>query len=136
MRRPLRLQTRDRALSEKSNGEERVLTSRESLQSIAVELHRGNEMAAASLVLQQRQVDLIANLMDFVRLQQTNASTGNAQMMEAISGFVGPLSEMLGSQAARRPEIRTAAGRSAPSSVTHEGDGIRVSKAPEPTGAE
>lgn len=123
-------------MSEKPNGGERTLTSRESLQSIAVELHRGNEMAAASLVLQQRQVDLIANLMDFVRLQQTNASAGNAQMMDAISGFMAPIGEMLGSQAARRPEVRAAVGRSAPSSVTHEGDGMRVSKDPETPEAE
>lgn len=93
-------------------------------------------MAAAALVLQQRSVDLVSNLLDFVRLQQTNAASGNAQMMEAISGFMAPIGEMLGSNAARRPEIRSAVGRAAPSSVTHEGDGMRVSQDPETPEAE
>lgn len=113
-------------MSERENGAERSLTARESLQSIAVELHRGNELAAASLVMQQRQVDLVGNLLDFIRLQHSNAATGNAQMMDAISGFMGPLGELLGHSTARPPEVRAKAGPGLTPPVVHEGRGTRV----------
>ncbi len=104
-----------------------MLTARESLQSIAVELHRGNELAAASLTMQQRQVDLVANLLDFIRLQHTNAATSNAQMAEALSGFTKPIAELLGQQSTRAPELRSSSTLTPP--ATHEKSGTRVEQA-------
>lgn len=122
----MRLLKRSGTKAPASSDGERVLGIEESLQSIAVELHRGNKIASQQLVLQQRQVDLVNNYLDIVRAGQL--STGNADALKVVEGLLAPITDLIGGD---RRLPRVASPPEDPPAVTHEGAGMRVAQTPE-----
>lgn len=102
------------------------------LQSIAVELHRGNELKTLELRYQERQTDLLANALDLLRKP---AQAGGEGMVEVLREFTSalsrPLEALLGdAMKPKPPRIETIpAGPAKP--IELEKDGTRVSQDPE-----
>lgn len=119
---------------DQASPDEEVLGIEESLQSIAVELHRGNILAGQALAQQQRQVELIANFLDITRLQMQTATSGNSDGLRVIEGLLDPLRSLMESQVSRAAQITTSPAK-APT-VTHESEHLRVAQNPDVAEAE
>lgn len=116
------------------------LTGEQSLQTIAVELHRANllkqqelQMRERELRYQERQTDLVANLLDLLR--RAPGSDGSPGIAEAMKDFtsslIGPLGTLL-AEAARpkAPRTESLPGGDPPKLESQKG-GIRVEQSPE-----
>lgn len=108
------------------------LSIQESLQSIAVELHRANLLRQQELRLQERQNDLVSNVLDLLRKPvQTAQADGMAESMrEFTRAFMEPIQALLGE--AMRPKAPKIDSLPAgpPPPIELEKDGTRVSQAP------
>lgn len=102
---------------------ERTLTVEESLQSIAVELHRSNDIAVRQAALVEKFVDLaVANQ----KLIDTGGSSDSLRLVEKL---LEPIGALLSHKLSRPPVITSEVGKS-PATVTHAGNGTRVEQAP------
>lgn len=120
----------DREPAESSDGLE--LSVPESLQSIAVELHRANELKVLELRFQERQNDLTANALDLLRKP---AQAGGEGMVEVLREFTSalsrPLEALLGDAMKPKPPRIETIPAGPPKPIELEKDGTRVSQDPE-----
>ena len=122
----------ERALKADS-GDGPELTVEESLQSIAVELHRANLLKGEELRLQERQIDLVRNGLDLLRAPASSEVGGGVAeaMREFTSSLIGPLGVLLGDAAKPRPpRVESLPAPDRPP-VESERGGIRVEQKPE-----
>ena len=119
------------------SGEGLELTAEQSLQSIAVELHRANLLKGEELRLQETQNDLVRNVLDLLRAPAAAPAaadvTGGAAeaLREFTSSLIGPLGALLGEAAKPRPpRVESLPAPDLPP-VESERGGIRVEQKPE-----
>lgn len=113
------------------------LTGEQSLQTIAVELHRANllkqqelQMRERALRYHERQTDLVANLLDLIR--KGPATEGIAEAMREYSqGFLEPIQALLDQAMKRKPSRDEKLPAGEPATVESESGGIRVAQQPE-----
>ncbi len=103
------------------------------LQSIAVELHRGNELKVLELRYQERQNDLTANAIDLLRNPgQAGGMDGMAEVLrEFIAALSQPIQALLGDAMKPKAAKIESIPAGPPKPIELEKDGTRVSQDPE-----
>lgn len=107
-----------------------ALGLRESLQSIAVELHRANLIAQQALGLQQQQVDLARNTLDLMRGAQANASSQVDGGMANLVALLQPLQKAITDAASPEPRAARIASADSVKPIVKEGEGTRIEAVP------
>ena len=111
-----------------AEGEQR-LTKRQSLQTIAVELHRGNLLKVQELALRQQELETQRALLEVIKTPQ-----GGELMMKSLEMFsatMSPLLEILAARANQPPVVDSNPALPeppAPHEIVH--DGVRIVSQP------
>ena len=114
-----------RLLRTKDRPSRKTITVEESLQSIAVELHRLNKTVGQGNALLGQFVEIaVANH------KLIDAGQGS-ELLRVVEKLVAPIGEMMSARLTRPPLVTSEVSRSAPSTVTKEGNGTRVEQQPE-----
>ena len=122
---------RDRRRESAEESEELVLSPDQSLQSIAVELHRANLLTQQQLKLTERQNDLLGNVIDLLRAPPGIDGGGMADAMrEFTQSFMGPIGALLADAAKPRPPRTESLPAGPPPPITNEKGGTRVEQEP------
>ena len=88
-------------MAENGKPEERMLTERQSLQSIAVELHRGNQLKAHEIQVQAKQLEILERISR--QLENPQGAEYAAKSLEMMERSLLPLQDLVGMNAERRP---------------------------------
>ncbi len=122
---------RERRQETAEEREELVLSPDQSLQSIAVELHRANLLTQEQLKLTERQNDLLANVLDLLRSPPQFDGGGMADAMrEFTQSFMGPIGALLADAAKPRAPHTESLPSGPPPPITNEKAGTRVEQKP------
>ncbi len=119
-----------------ANSEGLELSVQESLQSIAVEFHRANLLKQQELRYQERQNDLLGNVLDLLRkpVQTAQADDVAESMREFTRAFMEPIQALLG-EAMRPKAPKTESLPAGPAATVElEKNGTRVTQDPDPEG--
>ena len=111
--------------------QQETITMREALQSIAVELHRGNLIAQQAMGLQQQAVDLARNTLDLMRGAQTSATSQVDAGMSNLVALLQPIQQLIAEAASPAPKAAQIATSEPVKPIVKEGEGTRVESTPE-----